>query len=97
MPQIPAYIDRLAVTVLGTKVQIQRWGQHGHESIKKCFSKPFRVWNANTVQVRHRATFRKYVLLSDIAFNVPAVPTGRVCLFHVLAVEADLTCVHTTV
>lgn len=48
-------------------------------------------------RIRHRATSRKYMLLSDAAFHVPAVPTGRVCLFHVLTVEADLTCVHTTV
>lgn len=37
-----------------------------------------------------------HVLLSDIAFDVPAVPT-RVCLLHALTVEADLTCVHATV
>lgn len=48
-------------------------------------------------RLRHRATSRKYMLLSDVAFNVLAVPTQGVCLFHVLTVEADLTCVHTTV
>ena len=89
---------KLAVTVLETKEYRQKkLGQHSHKSVKKCFSKPFHMWNANTVQVRHRATSRKHTLLSDVAFNMPAVPTGRLCLFHVLTVEADLTHVHATI
>lgn len=63
---------------------------------EKCFSKWFHVWNANTVQVRHRFCSVNCKFLSNTGFYLFFIFT-RVCLFHTVTVDADLTGVHTTV
>lgn len=63
---------------------------------EKCFSKWFHVWNANTVQVRHKFCSMNCKFLSNIGFYLFFIFT-RVCLFHTVTVDADLTGVHTTV